>query len=156
MSTKRFAEAMNEVADRYYDEAALYYPKRISGGGRKWWPMVACIAIVALLGIGVWRGVWWRFNSEPWDATPNKVSTSSIADIAPLIFVNNTLYKQSITQASYDEIDDNAKYLGEIKSDISREDGYEQGTGGVPAANFQANIPIVGAKIYQYGENIAV
>ena len=104
----------------------------------------------------------YRINGMSDNGGTNQV-ISSVRDknhppvvIAPLIFVNNTLYKQSITQASYDEIDDNAKYLGEIKSDISREDGYEQGTGGVPAANFQANIPIVGAKIYQYGENIAV
>lgn len=64
-----------------------------------------------------------------------------IADAPPMIYVNDTLYKQSTKQTSYNELKDDFVYIGIIESDIT---------------NFQANHPIVGAKVYQYGDNIVV
>ncbi len=85
--------------------------------------------------------------------------TSSIADAAPMICVNGTLYKQSINQISFDELKDNFVYLGDIESDITNLQGNSSAgytLDGVPKENFQANHPIVGSEVYQYGNNIVV
>ncbi len=85
--------------------------------------------------------------------------TSSIADAAPMICVNGTLYKQSTNQISFDELKDNFVYLGDIESDVTNLQG-NIGPGntldGVPKENFQANHPIVGSEIYQYDNDIVV
>ena len=85
--------------------------------------------------------------------------TSSIADAAPMICVNGLLYKQSSNQISFDELDDNFVYLGEIESDITHlqdDIGAGNTSDGVPKENFQANHPIVGSEVYQYGNDIVV
>ncbi|MCI8798781.1 MAG: hypothetical protein HFH88_03065 [Lachnospiraceae bacterium] len=85
--------------------------------------------------------------------------TSGIADAAPMIYVNDTLYKQSTSQTSFDELRDDFVYLGAVESDITNLQG-NIGAGntldGVPKENFQANHPIVGSEVYQYGNDIVV
>ena len=84
---------------------------------------------------------------------------SSTADAAPMIYVNGTLYKQSADQTSFDELKDDFVYLGAIESDITDLQG-NIGAGntldGVPKENLQANRPIVGSEVYQYGNDIVV
>lgn len=74
--------------------------------------------------------------------------TQCSADIAPMVYVNDTLYKQSADQRGYTEWNEEFIYLGEIESMVSSESE--------PGENFQANDPIIGCKVYQYGENLVV
>ena len=97
-----------------------------------------------------------RPDSEP---IPREVlyaqgsQTSGIADAPPMVYVNDRLYKQSPAQTSYEEEKEEFVYLGEIESDVTND---QSPTDGLPKRNFQANHPIVGAKVWQYGENIVV
>lgn len=82
----------------------------------------------------------------------------TIADAPPMVYVNDTLYKQSTKQTSYNELKDDFVYLGVIESDITNLQNNSSGNAsdGIPKENFQANHPIVGAKVYQYGDDIVV
>lgn len=86
-------------------------------------------------------------------------ATSSIADAAPMIYVNDTLYKQSILQTSFNELKDDFVYLGVVECDVTHLQGSndaENYLDGIPKENFQANHPVVGSKIYQYGDAVVV
>lgn len=48
MNTKLFSEAMNEVNDRYYEEAANYQVKKKKNGWLKWGAMAACLCLVVV------------------------------------------------------------------------------------------------------------
>ena len=84
---------------------------------------------------------WYGFNSR-------------VADAAPMVYVNDTLYIQSSDQKGYPEQEDGFVYLGKILSDVTNYQG--DGADGIPKENFQANDPIIGCEVYQYGENIVV
>ena len=76
-----------------------------------------------------------------------------------MIYVNDTLYKQSTSQTSFNELKDDFVYLGVIESDVTNFQGTNDAGNyldGIPKENFQANHPIVGSEVYQYGENIVV
>lgn len=79
--------------------------------------------------------------------------TIGIADVTPMVYVNDTLYKQSIKQISYTERKDEFIYLGKIESDVASD---QSNTNGVPTENFQANLSIVGAEVYQYGDDVVI
>jgi hypothetical protein len=70
-----------------------------------------------------------------------------------MVYVNDTLYKQSTEQIWYGELKEEFIYLGKIESDVTNDQSI---TDGVPKENFQANHPIVGAEVYQYNENIVI
>lgn len=86
-------------------------------------------------------------------------ATSGTADAAPMVYVNDNLYKQSVVQTSFDELKDEFVFLGIIESDVTGRQG-DIGAGntsdGIPKENFQANHPIVGSVVYQYGDDIVV
>ena len=68
-------------------------------------------------------------------------------------------YKQSTSQTSFNELKDDFVYLGVIESDVTNFHGTNDAGNyldGRPKENFQANHPIVGSEVYQYGENIVV
>ena len=69
-------------------------------------------------------------------------------DIAPMIYVNDTLYITSPAQEGYAEWREEFSYLGKIESEVSSDREPEE--------NFQANDPIIGCEVYQYGEDIVV
>lgn len=46
MNTKKFSEAMNEVDDKYYVEAANYQPMRRKNNWVKWAAMAACLCLI--------------------------------------------------------------------------------------------------------------
>ena len=77
-----------------------------------------------------------------------------VADAAPMVYVNDTLYIQSSDQKGYPEQKDDFVYLGKILSDVTNYQG--DGADGIPKENFQANHPVIGCEVYQYGENIVV
>ena len=82
------------------------------------------------------------------DRASGQLIADSTADIAPMVYVNDTLYIQSSDQKGYPEWREEFIYLGTIESAVTSE--------AEPTQNFQANDPIIGCEVYQYGENLVV
>lgn len=147
MNAKKFSDAMSELDTKYVDEALNYKKKAKKPGWIKWGAMAACLVLVCVAAISLFPN-----NND-------SVTTPSIADAAPMIYVNDNLYKQSTLQTSFSELKDDFVYLGIIESDVTNFQGANDAGNyldGIPKENFQANHPIVGAKVYQYGDNIVV
>ena len=150
MNAKKFSEAMSELDSKYIEEA-LNYKKRVQKPvWVKWGAMAACLCLIVVAIITV-----------PSMLIPQESdggAGGTIADAPPMVYVNDTLYKQSTKQTSYSELKDDFVYLGIIDSDITNLQNNSNGNAsdGIPRENFQANHPIVGAKVYQYGNNIVV
>lgn len=87
------------------------------------------------------------------DSDNDLITESAAADAAPMVYVNDTLYIQSSDQKGSPEWNDDFVYLGKIKNDIT---DSASPTDGIPKENFQANHPVVGCEVYQYGEHIVV
>lgn len=134
MKKEQFFELLGELDDNLITNAKL--PLKKNRNKRAWGAIAACLALVLCIGAFV---VYIHLNdaSEP-----------VIADLAPMVYVNDTLYKQSSDQKGYPERKDEFHYLGKILTDCPAD--------GVPKENFQANHPIVGCEVYQYGEHIVV
>ena len=146
MNSKKFSEAMSELDSKYVDEAVNYKKKAKKPIWAKWGAIAACLVLVCVVAI-------------PFFFHNNSVTTPDIADAAPMIYVNDTLYKQSTSQTSFNELKDDFVYLGVIESDVTNFQGTNDAGNyldGIPKENFQANHPIVGSEVYQYGENIVV
>ncbi len=69
-------------------------------------------------------------------------------DIAPMVYVNDTLYQIVDPQPNFADEKSSFKLLGKIESTVSSSEE--------PKENFQANDDIIGAAVYQYGDNIVV
>ncbi|MCI8691251.1 MAG: hypothetical protein HFH91_00625 [Lachnospiraceae bacterium] len=83
------------------------------------------------------------------------IASSGAADAPPMVRVTGVLYRQSINQKyPYTELPEGCVYLGKIESDVS--DPQSGITDGVPREDFQANIPITGAAVYQYNNDLVV
>ena len=65
-----------------------------------------------------------------------------------IIYVNNKLYQYADSQPSLTDKENQFIYLGEIESKVSSSQE--------PKENFQANDDIVGAKVYQYENDIVI
>lgn len=147
MNSKKFSEAMSELDSKYVDEAISYKKKAQKPVWIKWGAVAACLALVCVAAICLFPN-----NND-------SVTTPGIADAAPMIYVNDTLYKQSTLQTSFNELKDDFVYLGVIKSDVTNFQGTNDAGNyldGIPKENFQANHPIVGAEVYQYNEDIVI
>ena len=77
-----------------------------------------------------------------------KASVPISGDIAPMVYVNDTLYQIVDPQPNIADEKSAFNLLGKIQSKVS---SLQE-----PKENFQANDDIVGAAVYQYGENIVV
>lgn len=145
MNTKKISDAMNGVNDKYIEEAICYRNQIKKGKFIKWSAAVACLALICTVVI--------RFLP-----TNNDTITDipGLADIAPMIYVNDTLYMQSTNQTSYDSMKEDFIFLGKIESDITSLTDGEYISNGEPKLNFQSNIPIVGCKVYGYEDNVVV
>lgn len=142
MKEKRLLKAMGKVDEKYIAEASsAQHAKRPRW--LKWGAIAACLALVCALAV--------HFTTLP---NNDDMTSQGVADAAPMVYVNDTLYKQSINQQSYPELKDEFVYLGLILSDVTNSQNGD--TDGVPKENFQANHPVVGCEVYQYGENIVV
>ncbi len=113
--------------------------------------MVACFMVA--LGIGVFF-----INSNKTTGTENGEieeghSVAIYPDVAPMVYVNGTLFKKSLEDVCYEEALEAFVYIGKIESDIT---SNQTSTDGVPKEHLQANTPIVGAEVYEYGDNIVV
>lgn len=56
MNTKNFSDGMNELDDKYVDEAVNYKKKAKQPIWMKWGTLAACFAVVAFIGVGVLHG----------------------------------------------------------------------------------------------------
>lgn len=141
MRKEDFFDILGNLENDIVEEARKPVKKKIN---RKIWGAAAA-CLVLLLAVGT--------------ATLHRQRDSGIAagtstDAAPMVYVNDTLYIQSGDQQGYPEAKDDFIYLGKITSDVTNDQtGSSDGT---PKENFQANDPIVGCAVYQYGENIVV
>lgn len=88
-------------------------------------------------------------------AIPREIlyAQDSVSDIAPMVCAEGRLYRQSKSEAYYEDRAEDFLYLGTIESDISHDPSV---TDGIPTGHLQANHPIVGAEVYQYGSHIVV
>ena len=77
MNVKLFSEAMNEVNDKYYEEAANYQCKRY--GWVKWSSMVACLAVVLFAAFSVLPNYLSQQGVTPPD-NPNGVIVDNSTD----------------------------------------------------------------------------
>ena len=146
MTNEKLYEILGDINEKHVYEARAYH-KAKKPIWAKWGAIAACLVLVCVVAIPLFL-----LNNY-------SVSTPGIADAAPMIYVNDTLYKQSTSQTSFNELKDDFVYLGVIESDVTNIQGTNDAGNyldGIPKENFQANHPIVGAEIYQYGENIVV
>ena len=146
MTNEKLYEILGDINEKHVYEARAYH-KAKKPIWAKWGAIAACLVLVCVVAIPLFL-----HNND-------SVTTPGIADAAPMIYVNDTLYKQSTSQTSFNELKDDFVYLGVIESDVTNIQGTNDAGNyldEIPKENFQANHPIVGAEIYQYGENIVV
>lgn len=146
MTNEKLYEILGDINEKHVYEARAYH-KAKKPIWAKWGAIAACLVLVCVVAIPLFL-----HNND-------SVTTPGIADAAPMIYVNDTLYKQSTSQTSFNELKDDFVYLGVIESDVTNIQGTNDAGNyldGIPKENFQANHHIVGAEIYQYGENIVV
>ena len=146
MTNEKLYEILGDINEKHVYEARAYH-KAKKPIWAKWGAIAACLVLVCVVAIPLFL-----HNND-------SVTAPGIADAAPMIYVNDTLYKQSTSQTSFNELKDDFVYLGVIESDVTNFQGTNDAGNyldGIPKENFQANHPIVGAEVYQYGENIVV
>lgn len=138
MTNEKLYEVLGDINEKYVSEARVYQ-KAKKPIWAKWGAIAACLVLVCVVAI-------------PLFSHNNSVTTPGIADAAPMIYVNDTLYKQSTSQTSFNELKDDFVYLGVIESDVTNFQGTNDAGNyldGIPKENFQANHPIVGSEVYQ-------
>ena len=146
MTNEKLYEVLGDINEKYVSEARVSQ-KAKKPIWAKWGAIAACLVLVCVVATPLFL-----HNND-------SVTTPGIADAAPMIYVNDTLYKQSTSQTSFNELKGDFVYLGVIESDVTNFQGTNDAGNyldGIPKENFQANHPIVGAEVYQYGENIVV
>lgn len=77
MNTKLFSEAMSEVNDKYYEEAANYHCKK--HGWVKWSAMAACLTVVLFTALSVLPNYFRQQGTTPPD-NPNGVIVDNPTD----------------------------------------------------------------------------
>ncbi len=135
MRKEEFFEVLENLDDDIVKGAKAPMKKQVHW--KIWGTVAACLVLVCTLAAHLISS-----NNNGGATSPG------VADVAPMVYVNDTLYMQSSDQQGYPELKDEFVYLGKIKSTDCEE--------GVPKENFQANHPVAGCEVYQYGENIVV
>lgn len=100
MTNEKLYEVLGDINEKYVSEARVYQ-KAKKPIWAKWGAIAACLVLVCVVAI-------------PFFSHNNSVTTPGIADAAPMIYVNDTLYKQSTSQTSFNELKDDFVYLGVI------------------------------------------
>lgn len=160
MNSKQFSKAMNEIDNKYVEEAVSYQVRKKNPWMKRAAAAAACLILMCAAAM----------NCFPHTEDDTFIAYGD-SDAPPMVYVNDKLYQESIEQVSYDEIKSEFIYLGKIESDLT---SSQAGTDGIPKANFQAddiivveeddvpkenfqaNLHIVGAEVYQYNEDIVV
>ena len=136
MKKEDFFELLNELDDGLVKEAKETVKRKPN---RPVWAAAACLALILTAGALL--------------LASRQTAEHRTADAAPMVYVNDTLYKQSSDQQGYPELKEDFVYLGKITSEVSND---QSNTDGTPKENFQANHRILGCEVYQYGENIVI
>lgn len=134
MNVKKFSDAMSALDTKYVDEALNYKKKAKRPTWVKWGAIAACLCLILCIA-----------------AIPRLRNSSAppvSGDLAPMVYINNTLYQIVDPQPDLTDKESRFVYLGEIKSKVRASQK--------PTENFQANDDIVGAKVYQYENDIVV
>lgn len=131
------------------DEDILERSESVKGNRKKtllvkWGIIAACLCVLIIGAITVF--------SDNRESMEENVVSSSVADVAPMVCVDGVLYQQSVI--SYAEAKSEFVYLGKIETHITN--GSDESSDGIPKENFQANVPIVGSEVYEYGNNIVI
>lgn len=134
MNVKKFSDAMNELDMKYVDEALNYRKKAKMPGWIKWGAMAACLCLV-VCGLAIPRLL-------------GHSGDSTAGDLAPMVYVNDTLYRCTGIQPDLTGKEVQLVYLGAISSRVSASQ--------YPKENFQANDDIVDCAVYQFGKDIVV
>lgn len=142
MRKEDFFEVLGELDDDILKGANIPMKKKINW--KVWGATAACLVLFLSVGVFVF------YPQQDGDFT----TEPGVADAAPMVYVNDTLYIQSSDQQGYSEFKDDFIYLGQILSDITNSQSGDKD--GIPKENFQANHPIIGSDVYQYGDNILV
>ena len=144
MKEERILNVLGKVDEKYIKEAdPEVKAERKAPVWTKWAAMAACLCLVVVGALTIPN-----LQNEPQQGQGNTVQ-----DIAPMVCINDTLYKQSEKQISYAQPKEEFVYLGEIESDVSSDNSI---TDGIPKKNFQANHAIIGSMVYEYGDDIVV
>ena len=102
MTNEKLYEVLGDINEKYVSEARVYQ-KAKKPIWAKWGAIAACLVLVCVVAIPLFL-----HNND-------SVTTPGIADAAPMIYVNDTLYKQSTSQTSFNELKDDFVYLGVMK-----------------------------------------
>lgn len=81
MNTKNFSDGMNEIDNKYVDEAVNYKKKARQPIWMKWGTLAACFAVVAFIGVGVLHGGF----------LGNKIDTALLSSGEKLEFVKSNI-----------------------------------------------------------------
>lgn len=157
VTSKLFSEAMGELDEKYLTETLEYKPKKRQNFTR----YLALVAVLCLVvAVTVWAN-WgdsglsvnessFPIGTEYEDDTVESVDNSMAesGDLVPMVCVNGMLYQCAGNQPDLTGKEDEFVFLGEIQSQVD--------TSQEPTNDFQANDDIIGAKVYQYGDDIVV
>lgn len=141
--------ALNDEVLKRSEEAGTMKKRNISKM-IKWGCLAACFIVA--LGIGG----FFLSDKRPDAGSEEDEVEQSVAlcpDVAPMVYVNGTLFKKSLEEVCFEEALEEFVYVGKIESDIT---SNQTSTDGVPKENLQANTPIVGAEVYEYGSAVVV
>ena len=133
MKNEKLLEIIGGIDDNLVHNAVNDNFKKKTPVWVKWGAVAACLVLICVATISLFT------------ASDDETTVPGIADAPPMV--------------SFKELKSDFVYLGVIESDISNfQDTDDTGKywDGIPKENFQANHPIVGAKVYQYGNNIVV
>ncbi len=144
MTKKTISDTITNISTEYTEKTEDYttVKKVRKPVWMKWAAMAACLCLVVV-------GVLTIPNLQNGQ---QQGQGNTVQDIAPMVYVNDTLYKQSAKQISYTQLKEEFVYLGEIESEVSN-NGI---TDGIPKKNFQANHSIIGSMVYEYGGDIVI
>ena len=144
--------ALNDNVLKRSEEEEGAMKKRNMSKILKMGSLAACLMVT--LGVGVFLiGGNKTPDVENSAGEDSNIVASTNVDVAPMVYVNDTLYKKSLEEVYYEELLAEFVFVGKIESDIT---SNQTSADGVPKVNLQANTPIVGSEVYQYGNNVVV
>lgn len=109
MNAKKFSEAINEVDDKYYEEAANYRHKKPLW--LKWAAMAACLCIAVISVFTLIPGT--RFWVDEIEIISEGTLPGAL-EIYPTVMVNNHLYEWRKGAAIAKELPDDTVLYGDI------------------------------------------
>lgn len=133
MNSKRLSEAISEVNDKYYVEAANYQPKRKKQTWVKWGAIAACLCLVIIGSLVV-----------PNILEGGHDNTNVTPSVYPYVMVNDVIYLIDPDGYAASELPDEYVEIGKIEGNTSADKAqnwYSQGCKEGEAVYQSADIP---------------